>query len=328
MAARRSLVARLAWLVVTALALAVAGVALLLGASHRQIRALDPELPSLASIGALADEADLPVRVSVWNSASQPMPRRLVLDPALDPDPDAPYAMSHPSFVLEWADGRVLLVDAGMDAEQARAFGRPLEWFGAGAIEPHGSIAERVLPALAERPLAIVFTHLHSDHVGGVAALCHARPAPGSVRLVQTVAQAELANHTTRPGRAALDAAGCLARERLPDVPLAPIPDRPGAFVIRAAGHTPGSQIVGAFVQSAGAVRGYLFAGDAANAIDGIRHDVPKPWAYRTFLVPESEPRLRRVRAFLRDAEQQGFVVAIAHDERHLATTGIPPFGE
>jgi hypothetical protein len=74
--------------------------------------------------------------------------------------------------------------------------------------------------------------------------------------------------------------------------------------------------------------RGHLFAGDAANAIDGIRRDVPKPWTYQTFLVPENEDRLRRVRALLREAEQQGWVVAIAHDERHLAETGIPTFGE
>jgi glyoxylase-like metal-dependent hydrolase (beta-lactamase superfamily II) len=328
MARRRSGIRRVARAVLALLGalLAIAGAGLF--AAHRQIRAIDPPLPTLDALRAFAADPDLPVRVSVWNTASQPMPRSAVLDAARDPDPTQPYVMSHPSFVVEWADGRTLLVDAGMDAEQAVAFGKPMRWIGAGDVTPHGSIEERVLPRLAGRPLTVAFTHLHTDHTGGVAGLCHTRPAAGSVRLVQSAAQADLANYTTRPGRALVDAAGCLARERLGDAPATSIPGLPGAFVVHAAGHTPGSQIVGVWVAEAGGPRGYLFAGDAANAIDGIRRDVPKPWAYQTFLVPENEDRLRRVRALLRDAEQEGFVVAIAHDERHLAETGIPRFGD
>lgn len=305
--------------------LAFAGIAL--GLAHRQIRGVDPPLPDLAALRAFADAPDLPVRVSLWNSASQPSPRSSVLDPGRDPDPAQPYVMSHPAFVLEWEDGRVLLVDAGMDAAQAAAFGRPLAWAGAGAISPHGSIGERVAPALAGRPVAIAFTHLHSDHVGGAVSLCAALPPASRVRLFQTPAQMDLVNYTTRPGHALVAAAGCLVPARIADGPVAALPDRPGAFVIHAAGHTPGSQILGAWVRSGGEVRGILFAGDAANAIDGIRRDVPKPWAYQTFLVPENEARLARVRALLREAEAAGLTVAIAHDERHLATTGIASFG-
>jgi glyoxylase-like metal-dependent hydrolase (beta-lactamase superfamily II) len=256
------------------------------------------------------------------------MPRAQVLEPSLDPAPETPYVMAHPSFLLEWQDGRALLVDAGMDRAQAEAFGRPIEWVGGAPVVPHASIAERLAPALAGRPLAIAFTHLHTDHVGGAVALCAALPADTRVRWFQTGAQIDLVNFTTWPGRAELERAPCLVRERLADAALAPLPDRPGAFAIRAAGHTPDSQIVGAFVREASGVRGYLFAGDVANAIDGVRHDVPKPLAYRLFLVPESESRQQRLRAFLREAEAAGFVIAIAHDEHHLAMTGIPVFGE
>lgn len=326
MAARRSWLGRILRVVLGVLVLAVVGAAALLGLAHRQIRSIDPELPTVDMLRTFAAQADLPVRVSYWNTSSQPAPRSSVLEAKRDPDRTAPYVMSHPSFVVEWADGRTLLVDAGMDAAQAVEFGKTIRLIGGGAVEAHGSIEERVLPRLAGRPLAIAFTHLHTDHVGGVVGLCRARSAGPPVRLVQTTAQADLANFTTRPGRAVIDTGACLTRERLADAPATAIPGLPGAFVIHSAGHTPGSQVVGVWVHGDAGPRGYLFAGDAANAIDGIRRDIPKPWAYQTFLVPEYEDRLRRVRRLLREAEQAGFAVAIAHDERHLESTGIPRF--
>jgi len=325
---RRTPVRCLARVVSWLLAIGVGLAALLLLHAHIQIRGLDPELPSLEAVLAQADVADLPIRVSYWNTASQVTPRKQVLEASLDPDPHAPYVMSHAVFVLEWADRRALLLDAGMDREQAQSFGRPIEWVGGEPVVPHGGIAERLGPALAGRPLAIAFTHLHTDHVGGIVSLCDVLPVGTRVRLFQTPAQMDLVNFTTYPARATLDRAGCLTRERLPDAPLAPLPGFPGTFAIRAAGHTPGSQILGAWVRENSGVRGYLFAGDAANAIDGVRRDVPKPRTYQLFVVPESERRLTRVRAFLRDAERAGLVIAIAHDERHLATTGIPVFGD
>ena len=325
---RRAPMRRVARAVTWLLAIGVGLVALLLLHAHIQIRGLDPELPSIEAVRAQADAADLPIRVSYWNTASQRMPRQRVLEASLDPAPQALYVMSHALFVLEWKDGRTLLVDAGMDRAQARSFGRLIEWVGGEPAVSHGGIAERLGPALAGRPLAIAFTHLHTDHVGGVVSLCRGLPSQTHVRLFQTPAQMDLVNFTTYPARAALDRASCLTRERLPDVPLAPLPGFPGTFAIRAAGHTPGSQIVGAWVRERAGVRGYLFAGDAANAIDGVHFDVPKPRTYQLFVVPESERRLKRVRAFLREAEQAGLVIALAHDERHLAATGIPVFGD
>ena len=41
------------------------------------------------------------------------MPRSSVIEPALDPTPDADYVMTHPAFVLAWPDGRLFLFDAG-----------------------------------------------------------------------------------------------------------------------------------------------------------------------------------------------------------------------
>ena len=326
--ARRTPIRRVLRVFAIVLCLAVAVVTALLLHAHVQIRRFDPELPTQGALRAQADLADLPIRVSYWNTASQVTPRAQVLEASLDPAPATPYVMAHPAFLLEWADGRALLIDAGMDRKQAASFGRPIEWVGGEPVLPHAPIAERLAPALAGRPLAIVFTHLHADHVGGVVALCNAFPGDTKIRLFQTPAQVDAVNFTTWQARSELDRASCLARERLADASLAPLPGYPGAFAIRAAGHTPGSQILGAFVREASGVRGILFAGDAANAIDGVRRDVPKPRVYQLLVVPEAESRLARVRAFLREAEAAGLVIAISHDERHLATTGIPVFAE
>jgi hypothetical protein len=76
--------------------------------AHWKINMERAPLPDrmLVTLGA-AMFTDLPVRVSVLNTASQPMPRSAVLDPSKDPKPAEPYVMSHPSFVLEWKDGRI-----------------------------------------------------------------------------------------------------------------------------------------------------------------------------------------------------------------------------
>jgi glyoxylase-like metal-dependent hydrolase (beta-lactamase superfamily II) len=112
---------------------------------------------------------------------------------------------------------------------------------------------------------------------------------------------------------------------RLADAPLAELPGFPGVGVIWAAGHTPGSQVVLAAVRGPdGTVRRFAFAGDVANAVDGIRHDVPKPFLYRTLLVPEDDARLGTVRRFLAHLEQAGFAVVPAHDLLHLRELGLP----
>ena len=177
---------------------AFAGIGLWL--AKRAIAAIDPPLPTVEEILAFDQRADLPVSVTWINTASQKMPRSAVLDASLDPTPASPYVMSHPSFVLEWGDGRMFLIDAGMDRESAAAFGRPLEWVsGAEPIEPLGSTAEQLGPAALARVRGIAFTHEHTDHTEGVADLCRLRTKP--LALFQNSLQVEESNFTTRPGQ-------------------------------------------------------------------------------------------------------------------------------
>lgn len=310
-----------------ALGLAVALVAVLalaalgLVSAHRAIDRERAPLPSDAEIAAFVRKpvADLPVRLRWIDTASQPMPRSAVLDPDADPSPGEPYVMSHPAFVLAWADGRLLAIDAGMRREAALDFGGPLEALGgASPITPHASVADALGPDAA-RIGGIVFTHLHSDHVEGVLGLCGAGRS-GRLAAFMTVAQAERPNYTTRPGLALLDEAACVERRLLPEERLRALPGFPGVAVIDAGGHTPGSQIVLARVREAAGERLYAFAGDTVNHLDGVRHDVAKPYLYRKLMVPESDERQAELRRFLARLERDdGFVVLVSHDQRALA---------
>jgi glyoxylase-like metal-dependent hydrolase (beta-lactamase superfamily II) len=286
------------------------------------IRSLDPELPSRDAILTYDPAADLPVSLSWINTASQKMPRSAVLDPGQDPTPDAPYTMSHVAFVLEWSDGRIFMIDSGMDEEAARAFGAPLEALsGAEPITPLGSAAERLGNAL-RRVAGIAFTHEHTDHTNGVGALCRMRSEP--VRLLQNRLWVEESNYTTRPGLAQLADAKCLAPEVVGDGPLFQVSGFPGLAFFAAAGHTPGSQVFIAHVRSTDGVRTFALTGDVVNQIDGVRRNIPKPRLYSLLMVPESPRRLDAVRRLLAELERDhGVTILVSHDLLALEASGV-----
>lgn len=299
----------------------------ILWSAHGAIDAEHAPLPTAQELAAWLDGPtyDLPVRARWIETATQVMPRSAVLDPAGDPSPGAPFVMSHPAFVLEWTDGRILLIDTGMRRESAISFGKPLEWLGgAGPIAPQTTTAEALGPDL-RRVKALLFTHLHTDHVDGVVALCEGA-SPPRIDAFMTVAQAERPNYTTQPGLDLLEQAPCVNQRLLGGAAaLHPVQGFPGVAVIDAGGHTPGSQIILVRLARAQGMTLLAFAGDTVNHHDGIRNDVPKPWAYRTFIVPESDARQQELRQYLSSLEKErGFTVLVSHDEASLLASGLP----
>jgi glyoxylase-like metal-dependent hydrolase (beta-lactamase superfamily II) len=230
--------------------------------------------------------------------------------------------MSHPSFVLEWEDGRILLIDAGMTRQGAVDFGGSIELVGGEAIEAHGSVAEQ-LGAARRRVQAVIFTHLHLDHVGGITELCADRDDP--LRIPMTAPQAERPNYTTRGSLALVHEAPCTVPQVLAGDGPVRVPGFPGVAVATVAGHTPGSQVVVARLQNGGGT--YVFVGDIANHIDGINDNIPKPFLYRFLVVPEDEAQLARLRRLVRDLrERHGAVLLLAHDQLHLQRSGVPGY--
>lgn len=299
-----------------------AGVAALFGSAHLGVRAERPALPDLALVLAEPD-GDLPSGLFVVDTARQPMPRSGVLEPDGDPDARSAYVMTHTAFVLAWPDGRLFVFDTGMDRDAALAFGRPLERFaGADAITPLGSLAEQLGPATA-RVRGLALSHLHVDHTSGLAGLCEHVDA--SIPLFQTPGQHDEGNYTTWQGRAQLAQAACVRATPLAADALVPVPGFPGLFLVPAAGHTPGSQVLVAHLATAGAQRIWVFTGDTVNHRDAIAHDVPKPRLYSLLVVPEDPARMAALRHWLAALQADPRVrIAVSHDARELAAPAWP----
>ena len=307
--------------------LTIAGAAAGLVWMHLVVQREHAPLPLVSDVLDFATATDAPTKVWVIETARQTTPRSAVLDPGTDPKPGAPYVMTHPSFILEWADGRLLLIDLGMTRAGAIKFGGPMESLvGAPPIEPLTTVAGALGEAVS-RVKGIVFTHLHIDHVDGLRDLCPRVLHP--LKVFMTGPQLDTWTLFTAEGKNLVETSGCTDRVRIGGAPLIPLEGFPGVGVIAAGGHTPGSQAIVAVVRDpAGTVKRYVFSGDITNTIDGVRGDVSKPLLYRLILVPEDDDRLGELRRYLRALESEHQVaIVVSHDQLHLQSLGIPAWG-
>lgn len=313
--------------VVIVLALGLAAAAWFLVPAHLQIRSVHPPLPSPDAVQArVAEAVGGPVKLSWINTSSQVTPRSGVLGRA-DPRPGLPYRLCHSSFVLEWEDGRTLLVDAGMTREQAKSFGAAGELVGGGPVDVNTTVAEE-LSRHGDNADGVIFTHLHVDHVDGVRELCGGDSAR-RLAVPLTPNQARTHNYTTAGVFATLESLPCADLRELPDRELAELPGFPGVFVVQAAGHTPDSQVIVAALRRDGRPAPVVFTGDVVNHIDGINLDLGKPAVYSALVVPEDDARLGTVRRLIRALrDEAGFAVLVSHDQIALEASGVPRYGD
>ncbi len=284
--------------------LAIIGVAVLfLLEAHWEIQSVAPDLPDRGEIYAALAAENGPVRIRYINTASQTAAGRKVI---------------HPSYVIEWADGRIFLIEVGMDEPGAAAFGRTMERFlGSDPIEFHGSAAARLGPDSA-RIAGIAVSHLHIDHTGGIREICAA--VSHQITVFQTEDQANRGNYVTNPGFADLDEAECVSRVVMEGTGAHRIVDFPGLVAVAAGGHTPGSTVYFAKVGD----KIWVMAGDITWTVDDVRSNTPKPSAYSTLIVPEYGARMEELRMWLKSLDALPRIhVVVSHGEQAVIDAGM-----
>jgi glyoxylase-like metal-dependent hydrolase (beta-lactamase superfamily II) len=228
--------------------------------------AAEPSSPWSADLNQIRQVAGMipgprPVRVNVIKFAES----RRTKNFAVKGLPAEPSVQARTAYQIVYPDGTIM-VDTGMDLMTHRFFGRGVE-------EPYfPEQAARVAEGLRNAK-AIIVTHEHGDHIAG---------------LMRSAAFAELAPKTllTRKQLQTLinepqipelrPTAEMAAKLRVFDYPDY-FPFAPGIALIKAPGHTPGSQMVYVALQSG---KELLLAGDVAWHMDGVRLNTGKdaPW--------------------------------------------------
>ena len=305
----RALTRLLLKVVVALVALVLLVAALFLVPAHVQVNGVEPALPSAAQLRALGAAGDGPVSVRYVNISSQPVPAGI---------------LGHAVFLVEWADGKLFMIDAGMDRTTALEFASFLESaLGAGKAEFHGDVAERLGADIA-RVAGVGFTHLHIDHAQGVEPFCQAR-GPGAA-LYQTSWQAELHNFNTQQGAAILEES-CL---RPGDLSGAPSDDGvktaegfPGLGIVGLGGHTPGSTLFAISTDD----RLWLLSGDISNSRADLLSNTGKGFVYSYLLVPENTGRTEALRLWLAELDaNDDMTVVVSHDLAAIKATGMATY--
>jgi glyoxylase-like metal-dependent hydrolase (beta-lactamase superfamily II) len=282
---------------------AVLGVAAF--AAYRAVTAREPapdvsdfaiDLSELRRVaGTLAGDHPLEIRSALLAETTLPRGAVFAGESLFEPQP-----FVHQVFEVRWKSGTKLLIDAGYTPALRDR------------VDPKGrydaAAYERLLKELHEAAL-IVVTHEHFDHLGGVGGYQPPEGLVGRLRLTR----AQLAN------RAALDESNVpepiRGMEPLPDRPLVGI--APGVVLMKAPGHTPGSQIVYVHLDDD---REYLFIGDIAWHLDQITKLHYRPKLVTDWFLGEDRravlAQFRAIHDLMRGNPQLLVVVSHDPDER------------
>jgi glyoxylase-like metal-dependent hydrolase (beta-lactamase superfamily II) len=212
--------------------------------------------------------------------------------------PTTPSVQARTAFQVVYPDATVM-VDAGMDLTVHKFFGRGVE-------EPYFPDAARQVEQAVNRARLIVVTHEHGDHVAGVVHTAAAAQLAPKTILTRTQVQSLM----TSPQMPEIKLSDDLARRFVVIDYDMYYPLASGMALIKAGGHTPGSQMVYVALDSG---REYLLIGDATWHMDGVRLIKGKdaPW------VTEDQGAVLAQLAWLNGLSRTApnLVVVASHDE-------------
>ena len=212
--------------------------------------------------------------------------------------PADPSIQARTVFQVVYRDGYVM-IDSGMDEQVHKFFGR-------GVVEPYFPDAARQVERALLGAKSIVMTHEHGDHVAGVIRGPNVdQLAP---KTLLTRAQVETLINAPQMPEIKLTPA-MAARYNVVDYEKY-MPYGAGFALVKAPGHTPGSQMIYVVLDSG---REYLFAGDSAWHMDGVRQMKGKdaPWIVEN--TDQVNAQLRWLNELSR--AEKNLVIVVSHDE-------------
>ncbi len=238
-----------------------------------------------------------PLRINVLKFAESHRTKNFSVKGA----PADPSVQARTVFQVVYADGSVM-VDAGMDTQVHKFFGR-------GVKEPYDTAAAKQVERALRAARLIVVTHEHGDHVAGVIR----SPLANELAPKTILTRAQVQMLTTTPQMPEIGLTEAMAGRYIVVDYDKYLPLAPGVAVIKAAGHTPGSQIVYIALESG---KEYLLIGDVAWHMDGVRLIKGKdaPW------ITEDEAAVTDQLTWLNQllrTEQNLFIIASHDDEEH-----------
>jgi glyoxylase-like metal-dependent hydrolase (beta-lactamase superfamily II) len=238
-----------------------------------------------------------PLRINILKFAESRRTKNFSIKGA----PVTPSVQARTAFQMMYADGSVM-VDAGMDLQVHKFFGRGVE-------EPYDAAAAKEVEHAVRGAKLIVVTHEHGDHVGGV---IHT-PLAGELAPKTILTRAQVQSLIASPQMPEIKLTEETARHYVVVDYDKYYPLAPGLAAVKAPGHTPGSQMIYAVLESG---REYLLIGDAAWHMDGVREIKGKdaPW------VTEDQDLVMAQLRWLNDlsrSEKNLVIVASHDDEQH-----------
>jgi glyoxylase-like metal-dependent hydrolase (beta-lactamase superfamily II) len=280
--------------------LAVAGVTI----TSVPIGAQGPPREWFASLESIRRTASLvpgrrPLRLNMLKFAESRRTKNFSVKGA----PALPSVQARTAFQVTYADGSVM-VDTGMNLGVHKFFGR-------GVDEPYFPEATNQIDQALRKARLIVVTHEHGDHVAGVIA----SPLANELAPKTVLTRSQVQTLMTAPQMPEIRLSGEQAGRFVVVDYDTYFPLAPGIVLVKAAGHTPGSQMVYIALESG---REYLLVGDATWHMDGVREVTGKDAPWITEDTSAVLAQLRWLNGLSRT--DPAVVVVASHDEEQHAT--------
>jgi glyoxylase-like metal-dependent hydrolase (beta-lactamase superfamily II) len=193
-----------------------------------------------------------PLRVNVLKFAESRRTKNFSVKGA----PADPSVQARTVYQVVYPDGTIM-IDSGMDQQVHRFFGRGVE-------EPYDPEAAKQVEKALQGARSIVMTHEHGDHVAGVIRT----PFLDQIAPKTVLTKAQVETLLTNPQMPEIKLTEKMAERYVVIDYDKYFPFAPGFALVKAAGHTPGSQMIYVVLETGVE---YLFVGDSAWHMDNIR---------------------------------------------------------